>query len=115
MPYLEAIKKNQAILENNRTNRVDLEKVLNIYPSEQIVNLKIPVGYTFAEFPQNIDHNSSFSNYSVHFKSTSTGLQIIKKQRFLKNIIETNEFESFKTDYLKLLDLDKFKIALVKK
>ncbi len=115
MPYLEAIKKNQAILENNRTNRVDLEKVLNIYPSEQVINLKIPAGYKLAEFPQNIDHSSSFSNYSVHFKSTPTGIQIIKKQVFFKNIIEINEFESFKADYLQLLDLDKFKIALVKK
>lgn len=115
MPYLEAIRKNQVILENKRTNRVDLEKVLNIYPSEQIINLKIPAGYKLAEFPQNIDHNSIFSNYSVHFKATLTGLQIIKKQQFFKTIIEINEFELFKADYLKLLDLDKFKIALVKK
>lgn len=102
-------------MENKRTNRVDLEKVLNIYPSEQIINFKIPAGYKLAEFPQNIDHNSTFSNYSVHFKATLTGLQIIKKQQFFKTIIDINEFELFKADYLKLLDLDKFKIALVKK
>lgn len=115
MPYLEAVKKNQAILENNRTNRVDLEKVLNVYPSEQVINLKIPAGYKLAELPQNIAHSSSFSNYSVTFRETPTGLQITKKQKFFKTIIEIEEFDSFKTDYLKLLDLDKFKIALVKK
>lgn len=115
MPYLEAIRKNQAIIENNRTNRVDLEKVLNVYPSEQIINLKIPAGYKLAETPQNITHNSVFSSYSVQFKPTTSGLQIIKKQSFLKTIIEIDDFELFKADYLKLLDLDKFKIALVKK
>ncbi len=115
MPYLEAIKKNPAILENNRTNRVDLEKVLNVYPSEQIINLKIPAGYKLAEVPQNINHSSGFSQYQVSFKQTNTGLQIIKKQSFAKTIIEINEFESFKADYLTLLDLDKFKIALMKK
>ena len=115
MPYLESIKKNPAIIEINRTNRVDLEKVLNVYPSEQIINLKIPAGYKLAELPQNINHSSGFSQYNVTFKQTSGGLQIIKKQKFAKTIIEIDEFESFKKDYLELLDLDKFKIALVKK
>jgi hypothetical protein len=53
--------------------------------------------------------------YSVQFKPTPDGLQIIKKQQFYKNIIEISEFEAFKADYLKLLDLDKFKVALLKK
>ena len=115
MPYLESIKKNPAIIEINRTNRVDLEKVLNVYPSEQIINLKIPVDYKLAEVPQDINHSSGFSQYNVSFKQTGGGLTIIKKQKFTKSIIEIDEFESFKKDYLKLLDLDKFKIALVKK
>ncbi len=115
MPYLEAIRKSQAIIENNRTNRVDLEKILNIYPSKQVINLKIPAGYTLAEMPQNLSHHSNFANYEVQFKAIGNGLQIIRKHQTLKNIIEIEEFESFKKDYLELLDLDKFKIALIKK
>jgi len=114
MPYLEAIKKNPVFQETNRTNRVDLEKILNVYPSEQIIQLKIPNGYKLAEIPQNISHSSEFSAYSVQFKATPSGLQIIKKQQFFKNIIEIEEFEKFKSDYLQLLDLEKFKIALIK-
>jgi hypothetical protein len=115
MPYLEAIKKNQVITETDRSNRVDMEKILNIYPSEQTINLTFPKGYKLAEIPQNINHKSAFSMYSVQFKPTPDGLQIIKKQQFYKNIIEISEFEAFKADYLKLLDLDKFKVALLKK
>jgi len=116
MPYLEAIKKTPVTNETNRTNRVDLEKIVNVYPSEQIINLKIPVGYKLAETPLNISHNSPFSNYRVQFKQTPNGgLQIVKRQVFYKNIIEISEFEAFKADYQKLLELDKFKIALVKK
>lgn len=115
MPYLEAIKKSQAILENNRTNRVDLEKILNVSPSEQTIRFKIPAGYKLAEMPQNIYHKSFFSYYNVNFKLVGNELQITKKQVFYKNIIEIGEFTAFKEDYLKLLDMDKFKIALVKK
>jgi hypothetical protein len=115
MPYLEAIKKNPAIQENNRTNRVDLEKILNIYPSEQTIQFKVPAGYRLAEVPQNISHKSVFSNYTVTFKVTPSGLQITKKQVFYKNLIEIEDFAAFKADYLELLDLDKFKVALIKK
>ncbi|MBX7183429.1 MAG: transglutaminase domain-containing protein, partial [Bacteroidia bacterium] len=115
MPYLESIRKTQAVIENERTNRMDLEKILNIYPSEQIINLKIPEGYKLAEIPENITHNSAFCNYSVVFKLSGNTLQIIKKQSFNKTLIEIEEFQSFKIDYQKLLDLDKFKIAIIKK
>lgn len=115
MPYLEAIRKNQAVIDKNRTNRIDLEKVLNIYPSEQIINLKIPPAYKLAEMPKDIYHNSNFSNYTVQFKMNNGLLQIVKKQKFYKSIIELNEVDEFKADYIKLLDLEKFKIALIKK
>ncbi|MCB9252139.1 MAG: DUF3857 domain-containing protein [Flavobacteriales bacterium] len=114
MPYLEAIKKSQVVLENHRTNRVDLEKMLNVYPCEQVINLKIPAGYRLAETPQNMEHKSKFSHYTVKFQKTSTGLKIIKHQVFYKNIIEIEDFEDFRKDYLELLDMDKFKIALIK-
>ncbi len=115
MPYMECIKKNKVFLENHRTNRVDLEKVLNIYSSEQIINFKIPMGYKLVELPSSINHRSAFSNYSVDFKSTGQILQVAKRQKFLKTIIEIDEFDLFKADYIKLGELDKFKIALVKK
>ncbi|NUM31025.1 MAG: hypothetical protein HUU47_01725 [Bacteroidetes bacterium] len=114
MPYLEAIRKNQAIIDKNRTNRIDLEKVLNIYASEQIINLKIPTAYKLAEMPQNISYISKYSMYNVQFKLQNGTLQIIKNQKFFKSIIELNEVEEFKVEYQKLLDLDKFKIALIK-
>ncbi len=114
MPYLEGIKKSNVLLEKNRTNRVDLEKVLNIYSSEQTINLKIPLGYKLVEIPSAIFHRSAFSSYSVQFKKDGQNIQIIKRQHFLKSIIEINEFDLFKADYLKLSELDKFKIAIVK-
>lgn len=115
MPYLEAIRKNQAIIDKNRTNRIDLERVLNVYASEQTINLKIPAAYKLAEMPQNISYNSKFSQYSVQFKLVGGTLQIVKKQKFYKSMIELSEVEEFKAEYQKMLELEKFKIALIKK
>ena len=115
MPYLEAIRKNPALQEQERKNRLDLEKVLNIYPSEQIIHLKFPAGYRLAEIPAAISHRSDFSQYTVDFKVLPDGMRIHKKQQFMKNIIELEEFDAFKADYLRLMELDKFKVALFKK
>lgn len=115
MPYLEAIRKNPAISESNRTNRVDLQKILNVQPSLQKIRFKIPEGYKLAEMPKDLYHKSFFSYYHVSFSMSKNELLITKRQVFYKNMIEIGDFQAFKEDYLQLLDLDKFKIALVKK
>jgi tetratricopeptide (TPR) repeat protein len=113
-PYIRSISKQPGITGDKRQNRIDLNKMLDIRPIRQQIDLHFPKGYELMELPENVQMESIFGTYSLDFEAIPNGIRIVKEQAFKRQLIEITEFESFKAFYLQLLDQDKMKIAVIK-
>ena len=114
IPYIWAVQNSSAVLSKERHNRIDVDKLGNVEPAVQKINLTFPKGYKLLEVPADINFSSPFGTYQVKFKKTATGLYIEKYQAFKTKIVDIKDFTEFKNFYLKLLNVDKLKIAVQK-
>ncbi|MEO6883080.1 MAG: transglutaminase domain-containing protein [Bacteroidia bacterium] len=114
IPYMTAIQPSAAIASKVRRNRLSVDALGKDGPVLQKITLHFPKGYRLLEVPKNIYIHSKYGVYSVHFKAVKDGLYVEKYQCFFKDIIPVDEFQNFKTYYLRILNQDKLKIAIQK-
>ena len=114
IPYVWAVQNSSSVLSKERHNHIDVDRLGNVEPTLQKINLSFPAGYKLVEVPASVNYASRFGTYQVKFKKTLSGLYIEKYQAFNTKIVDMKDFAEFKSFYLKLLNLDKLKIAVQK-
>lgn len=112
IPWMNSLRASPAISTASRSNRLDVSQICNTDPMSQKVILKAPKGYKLMKVPQPVSLDTPFGKYELKFKLLPDGsLQAEKFQQFKTRTITPEEFEAFKTFYLKILKLDRMKIA----
>lgn len=112
IPYLNIVKSSSVISGKHRNNTINLEKLCNTDPSIQKIELLFPKNYRLIKLPDDVIIESKYGSYKTHFSKIKNGIAIEKEQIFYTKIVPANEFNEFKTYYLKLLNSDKIKIAI---
>jgi tetratricopeptide (TPR) repeat protein len=112
IPYMSAVQSSVAVSGKYRHNRIDLEKLGNSEPTVQKIRLSFPKNYHLLKLPENINYQSKFGSYKVSFQKNGDGMAIVKELDFHQRIIPVNEFDDFRTFYLKILNFDKTRIAI---
>ncbi|MDB5035876.1 MAG: Transglutaminase-like superfamily protein [Chlorobi bacterium] len=115
IPYMISIPSSKTILGKVRHNDLDLRDIAQIEPVRQRIDLHFPKGYALTEFPKDISVKSKFGLYTVSFRKLPDGIAIEKYQQFFMSIIPVDEFPAFKDFYLKILDIDATKYAVMGK
>jgi len=114
IPYMTGIQSSPAISSKKRNNRLNVEALGKVEPTLQKVTIVFPKGYKLLMLPKDVNVVSRFGTYRVAYKKTNDGIYVEKYQSFNTRIVEEKEFAEFKAYYLRLLDLDKTKIAIQK-
>lgn len=111
-PWIRSVPKEPGVTVEKRQNRIDLSSMLDVRPSRQEIELKFPEGYELIELPEDVSISSRFGMYKVHYERIPGGIRMTKEQQFFMQIIETADFQSFRSFYLSLLDAEKNKMAV---
>lgn len=112
IPWMNSLRSSPAISTPTRSNRLDVSQICNTDPMVQKVILKAPKGYKLMKVPQPVSVETTYGKYELKFKLLPDGsLQAEKFQQFKTRTITPQEFDAFKTYYLKILKLDRMKIA----
>lgn len=111
-PWIRSVPKEPGITVEKRQNRIDLSAMLDVRPSRQVIELSFPLGYELVELPENVEISGRFGSYKVHYERIPGGVKMTKDQQFYMQMIETADFDDFKSYYLALLDAEKNKMAV---
>lgn len=114
VPYMMAIRPSQALQSGTRTNRLDVAELCSVAPSRQRVTIHFPDGYQMTELPANISVESEFGQYRVTYTPVENGLMVEKYQQFYTSIVTPNKFDEFREFYLRVLDLEEGRYAIIK-
>lgn len=114
IPYMLAIRSSQALQSADRKSRLDVAELCNVAPSRQRITMQFPEGYQLTEVPANINVESEFGVYQVTYTAINNGMKVEKYQEFKKSWIEPQEFEEFRDFYLRILDLDEARYAILR-
>ena len=114
IPYMLAIRSSQALQSSDRRSRLDVATLCDITPSRQSVSVRFPEGYQLTEVPDDIYVESPFGVYQVTFTPIDNGLRVEKYQEFRKSWINPEEFEDFREFYLRILDIDEARYAILR-
>ncbi len=115
IPYMVSIPTSKALLSKTRQNDLNLTEIADVTPVHQRVLLRFPKGYTLTEFPQDISVAGKYGSYKVRFTKHKEGLMIEKQQQFFVTQVPATEFDAFKEFYLRILDIDAAKYAVMGK
>lgn len=115
IPILHPITTRTAMFGELRINNLELAKLFDLAPSEQLIDLEIPKGFELLEIPKNVILENKFGSYQLQFKKTPNGLQVQRRLIFKKHFVTGMEYPDFKKFYLKLLDADRTKLAIRKR
>lgn len=114
IPYMMAIRPSQALQSATRTNRLDVSELCSVSPSRQRVTIRFPEGYEMTEMPADINVENEFGVYRVTYRPVEGGMAVEKYQQFHTGIVEPDKFEEFREFYLRILDLDEARYAIIK-
>ena len=114
LPWMLAIRNSSAIKTSERVTTLDVAKLCETAPSRQRVEIMFPKGYQMTEIPENIEVESEFGLYRVKFRSIEGGLEAEKYQQFYTTRVPPEKFEEFREFYLRLLDLDEARYAIIR-
>lgn len=105
----------KSLFAAKRYNDLDVDKLFELAPVRETVELALPAGFTLLEMPQNQRIESKFGNYALTFEPMPGGIRIRREAAFKQRYISHSDFQEFKKFYLKMLDADDAKLALKKK
>lgn len=105
----------KALFANKRYNDTDLEKLFDLFPVQETIELTFPKGFQLLEKPQNVVLNESFGEYKLVFEETKDGLKIYRSVQYQNRFVKNADFAAFKKFYLAMLDADDVKLAFTKR
>ena len=115
IPLLNPITTQPALFDDTRRNNLDLGKLFQVAPSEQVIELEIPNGFELLEIPEPTFISNEFGIYELFFSRTKNGIQVTRKLQFKTNLVAQNDYPAFKKFYLEMLDGDRTKLAIRKR
>ena len=115
IPLLNPITTQPALFDDTRRNNLDLGKLFQIAPSEQIIELEIPNGYELLETPEPTLITNEFGTYELFFTKKENGIQVTRKLQFKNSLVAQDDYLAFKKFYLAMLDGDRTKLAIRKR
>lgn len=114
LPWMLAIRNSNAIKTDERLTSLDVLRLCETAPSRQIARLRFPEGYEMTELPEEVEVVSEFGTYRLSFRAIPGGLEVEKYQQFATTRIPPEKFEEFRDFYLRLLDLDEGRYAIIR-
>ncbi len=114
LPWMLAIRNNNAIKTPGRVTSLNLLRLCETAPSRQRAVLHFPDGYEMTELPADVAITSEFGTYRLSFTAIPGGLEVEKYQEFTTTRIPPEKFEEFRDYYLRLLDLDEGRYAIIR-
>lgn len=114
LPWMLAIRNNNAIKTPERVTSLNVLRLCETAPSLQRATLRFPDGYEMTELPANVEVTSEFGTYRLTFTAMPGGLRVEKYQEFATTRIPPQKFEEFRDFYLRLLDLDEGRYAIIR-
>ena len=115
IPLLNPITTQPALFDDTRRNNLDLTKLFQIAPSEQIIELEIPNGFELLEIPEPTFITNEFGTYELFFSKIKKGIQVTRKLQFKNSLVAQHDYPAFKKFYLEMLDGDRTKLAIRKR
>ena len=114
LPWMLAIRNSNAIKTPERATRLDVSQLCETAPSRQRARIVFPEGYEMTEIPEDIDVRTEFGTYQVRFTPFEGGIEVEKYQQFNTTRIDPENFDEFREFYLRLLDLDEARYAIIR-
>ena len=114
LPWMLAIRNNNAIKTPERVTSLNLLRLCETAPSRQRAVLYFPDGYEMTELPADVEITSEFGTYRLDFTAIPGGLEVVKYQEFTTTRIPPEKFDDFRDYYLRLLDLDEGRYAIIR-
>ncbi len=115
LPWMLAIRNNNAIKTAERMTALNVASLCETAPSRQTASIIFPDGYELTELPDDIVITSKFGSYAVRYREIDGGLAATKEQSFTSTVIEPEDFEDFREFYLRILDVDEARYAIIRK
>ncbi len=114
IPYMMPIYSNAALQNEKRMNRLNIIDFVYVEPTRQRVELKFPEGFELTEFPEDVSVSSEFGEYRVTYKEMEGGMIVEKYQQFSMTTIPVEKYADFREFYLKILDFDEARYAIMR-
>lgn len=112
IPYIKATDRFSELLTEKRHNNLDLHQIMDIYPTVQTVNIKMPDGYRLSEVPESVTMNNAFFDYEVRYEQTANGMKVYRKLYFKDRLVKIEDYAEFKKLYLEMVEADGLKLAM---
>jgi len=113
VPYVQKHTYGPVFQKDQRKNLLDIQKITEINPIKQVVEIKLPEGSRLIQRLRPIViENKKFGRYETVFKKYKSKLVVINTCSFKKQFIAPSEFNDFRKFYLRLVEADELFIAI---
>ena len=110
LPWSEKARATDFTLADDRTFPIDLWPVESD-GEEEILTVSLPAGMVLAESPKNVSLSTPMANYSLTYTQAKDKLTIVRKFRYLKDLIEVAEIKAFDSFYRAVVSADNRQLA----
>ncbi|MGB0862137.1 MAG: transglutaminase domain-containing protein, partial [Saprospiraceae bacterium] len=115
LPLLQSVGASSLLTPATRYNDLDLAQIFEITPSIQNIIIEVPDGYHISEIPKSVQMENTFFKYQLTFEKAGDGMKMHREMEFKERIVLAKDYEAFKKEYLKLLDVDLMKHYIIGK
>jgi hypothetical protein len=115
LPLLQSVGASGLLTPATRYNDLDLAQTFEITPSIQDIMIEVPKDYHISEIPENVQMDNPFFKYQLTFEKAGDGMKMHREMVFKERIVVAKDYQAFKKEYLKLLDVDLMKHYIIGK